>query len=171
MQGVLQSGVASGASSFARCMYRAKSGSPPHCLTSTGTLISAFGVTWENWAIQGSNPEQKPQQNCTIRGVGAAKSAAHSGETPQYHAITPIQPDVEKRRHSRASAGRSQVKAAATARPDATKPASSESNEAGNHFAEAVAAIMRLPLSDAEKAEAVRRLLAQEELQTKSATA
>ena len=33
----------------------------------------------------------------------------------------------------------------------------------GNSFAEAVAAVMRLPLSDADKAEAVRRLLARTE--------
>ncbi|MCA9244795.1 MAG: hypothetical protein KDA32_12610, partial [Phycisphaerales bacterium] len=44
--------------------------------------------------------------------------------------------------------------------PSADAGATAGGSATGTGFADAVAAIMRLPLSDAEKAEAVRRLLA-----------
>lgn len=90
----------------------------------------------QDWALQDLNTPAESREKPRVSTRGAAESAANRADSP------PETPSAEapESRHD------------ATDTPDA--------GPVGEHFAEAVAVLARLPLTDAERAEAVRRLLA-----------
>ncbi len=93
-------------------------------------------------------------------------AAASSGNVKQAR---DLRQSDESDAKSRAAESAATVRESGAADAPADKPASDSTNRAGGApavgapaggFADAVAAVLRLPLTDAEKAEAVRRLLA-----------
>ncbi|MBN2131355.1 MAG: hypothetical protein JW741_17775 [Sedimentisphaerales bacterium] len=106
-----------------------------------------------DWALQDSNTSKKPQQKARIPKQGAAKSAANpAGSRPKE--APGEAPESRPADDSRAGSSDTGTPAGTPA----DQPCDAE--PVGEHFAEAVAMLARLPLTDAERAEAIRRLLA-----------
>ena len=90
----------------------------------------------QGWAAQDANTPTETREKPHVAPQGAAEGAADPDDSPA---------EIPPSEASDAGQGETET-------PDA--------RPAGEHFAEAVAMLARLPLTDAERAEAVRRLLA-----------
>ena len=95
----------------------------------------AFARSRSEWARLDANTPAEPREKPHVSTVGAAKSAANPADSPAETASA----ESPESGHDAADAP--------------------EAGPVGEHFGEAVAMLERLPLTDAERAEAVRRLM------------